>query len=352
MSPRLPAEWEPQSGVMLTWPHRETEWAERLDAVYPVFAAIGAAVSRYECLLCVCQSDEHAKLAASHLDEHGADLAQIRFCIASSDDVWARDHGPLTTLSDGQAELHDFRFNGWGDKYPYELDNAINGTLVGQGVFGSSRRKTHSVVLEGGAIETDGQGTLLATRSSVLSRSRNPSLDQAAIERSLGHALGLSRFHWLDHGDISGDDTDGHIDTLARFSDPRTMLYATAPPGDRDHDALAAMAEQLRALRTSDGHAYQLHALPFAGEHCDPSGRRLPATYANFLVINAAVLLPTYGVSADTTAQAVLRQAFPTREIIPIDCREIIRQNGSLHCLTMQFPAAIELHHGQEFVAA
>jgi agmatine/peptidylarginine deiminase len=211
--------------------------------------------------------------------------------------------------------------------------------------------KAHDLVLEGGAIETDGQGTLLATRSSVLARTRNPSLDQAAVEEALRQTLGLSRFFWLDHGDISGDDTDGHIDTLARFSDPQTILYATAPEGNRDHDGLAAMENELRQLRTRDHQPYRLLALPFAGEHREQDGRRLPATYANFLIINGAVLLPTYGVPADRSAGAVLQQAFPGREIIPIDCREIIRQNGSLHCLTMQFPATVQLHNGQEFVA-
>jgi agmatine/peptidylarginine deiminase len=336
---------------MLTWPHAGTPWGGSLEAVYPVFATLGAAISHRQRLLCVCNSTEHARLIAGLLEEHQADTAQLRFALAPSDDSWARDHGPLSTLQDGQASLHDLRFNGWGGKYPAARDDAINGVLARQGVFGRLIPKAHDLVLEGGAIETDGQGTLLATRSSVLARTRNPSLDQAAVEEALRQTLGLSRFFWLDHGDISGDDTDGHIDTLARFSDPQTILYATAPEGNRDHDGLAAMENELRQLRTRDHQPYRLLALPFAGEHREQDGRRLPATYANFLIINGAVLLPTYGVPADRSAGAVLQQAFPGREIIPIDCREIIRQNGSLHCLTMQFPATVQLHNGQEFVA-
>jgi agmatine/peptidylarginine deiminase len=336
---------------MLTWPHPQTDWADDLDAVYPVFAQIGAAISQHERLLSVGNSAAHAEQVNALLLAHAADPARLLFCIATSDDSWARDHGPLTTLRDGEPQLHDFVFNGWGGKFDAQRDNRISATIAAQQVFGDLLPETHELVLEGGAIETDGRGTLLATRSSVLTATRNPALDQAGMERVLRRTLGLERFLWLDHGDISGDDTDGHIDTLARFSDPDTILYATAPPGDADHAALAAMADELHALRTADGRPYRLLPLPFPGVHRDADGRRLPATYANFLIINGAVLLPAYAVEADREAQRVLAEAFPAHEIILIDCRGIIRQNGSLHCLTMQFPAALTLNEGQEPVA-
>ncbi len=351
MPNRLPAEWEPQAGVMLTWPHADSDWSDRLDRVEPVVARIGAAIARHETLLSVCQSEAHAAHVASLLVRQAADPARMVFALARSNDTWARDFGPLTTLDERGARLNDFQFNGWGGKFPAQLDNRVTGRLLAQGVFGAVPTRSCDLVLEGGAIETDGRGTLLATRSSVLTASRNPGLSERQSEQCLGELLGLARFLWLDNGDIAGDDTDGHIDTLARFADPRTILYATAPPGDADHAALNAMAEELRRLTTADGQPYRLLPLPFPGVHTDRDGRRLPASYANFLIINHAVLAPIYGVDQDQAAIATLQRAFPDREVIAIDCREIIHQNGSLHCLTMQFPAAVTLHNTLEPMA-
>ncbi len=340
---RLPAEWEPQSGIMLTWPHPATDWCDSLERVEPVFAAIGAAVTRHESLMVVAQDRAHADHILIHLERAGAQATAVHFAQAPTDDTWARDHGPLTCLSADGPQLNDFVFNGWGGKFEASRDNAISRRLHEAGCFGNTALHTHPFVLEGGAIETDGQGTLLATRHSVISSSRNPGLDQAAVERHLTRCLGLDRFLWLDHGALSGDDTDGHIDTLARFAGPDTILHVTASEGDPDRPGLLRMAGQLAGLRDRKGRPYRLVALPPAGLHRDGDGRRLPATYANFLVINDAVLLPSYGVPADEEACAVLRDVFPRREIIPIDCRAIITQNGSLHCLTMQFPAALTL---------
>lgn len=348
---RLPAEWEPQSGVMLTWPHRATDWAERLEAVYPAFLEIGKAIADHEYLVSVCESPQHVAHVRAGLLQAGAREERLLFSIAPSNDSWARDHGPLTTIERDQAVLNHFVFNGWGSKFEASLDAAIAAQLHDRGAFADAPMHSHHFVLEGGAIETDGQGTLLATRSSVISESRNPGRDPDEIERLLTDWLGFDRYLWLDHGDISGDDTDGHIDTLARFADPDTILYVTAPPGDRDHDGLDAMARQLGTFRTRAGHPYRLLPLPFPGVLRDSDGRRLPATYANFLAINGAVLLPVYGVPTDAEAIAVIRSAFAGRQVIPIDCREIIKQNGSLHCLTMQFPAQLELRDTMERVA-
>jgi agmatine/peptidylarginine deiminase len=349
---RLPAEWEPQSGVMLTWPHEDTDWAAALDAVYPVFIAIGLAVARRERVLSVCRSPGHAARVRDLLQQAGADPARLLFALADSDDSWARDHAPITTVSDGRAMLNDFVFNGWGGKFPAAHDTAISRRLHDAGAFDDTPMHSHPFVLEGGAIETDGQGTLLATRSSVIDPTRNPGQGPAEVERALREWLGFDRCLWLDHGDVSGDDTDGHIDTLARFAGPDTIVHATAPAGDQDHAGLAAMASQLATFRTRDGRPYRLLPLPFPGVHHDDDGRRLPATYANFLVVNGAVLLPVYGVDADGEAVRVLQTAFPDRETIPVDCRAIIRQNGSLHCLTMQFPVQVGLRNALELDAA
>ncbi len=350
--PRLPAEWESQSGVMLTWPHAETDWGTRLAIVEPLFLQIGTAIAARETLLLVCNTIAHAEQVRSHLLTQGVPAGRLVFGIAPSDDTWARDHGPLTTLQGDRARLHDFGFNGWGNKYPAHKDAAISGVIAEQQVFCGCDMQAHPFVLEGGAIETDGKGTLLATRSSLIGETRNPGFDQAQIEQLLAECLGFQRFLWLDHGALYGDDTDGHIDTLARFADPQTILHASAPPGEPEHAELAEMARELGALRTPDGRPYRLHALPYPGIHRDGDGRRLPASYANFLILNDAVLLPTYGVAQDTDAIRLLDLAFPQRQIVPIDCRELIRQNGSLHCLTMQFPAQVGLRDGQQFAAA
>jgi agmatine/peptidylarginine deiminase len=339
---RFPAEWEPQAGVMLTWPHAGTDWAEALAAVEPVFAAIGREVARREFLLNVCQSPAHAAEVRARLRGAGAPAERLGFAIAGADDTWARDHGPLTVLTGSGPRLLDFRFNGWGGKFAADRDDAITATLVGAGSFAATPLERQALVLEGGALETDGRGTLLATRHAVLTETRNPGLGRDAIETALRAALGIERFLWLAHGSLSGDDTDGHIDTLARFCDPGTIAYATADPDDTDHPGLAAMAGELAALRQADGRPYRLVPLPPPGRHV-ADGRRLPATYANFLVINGAVLLPVYGVPNDGAAAARLEACFPGREIVPIDCRAVIRQNGSLHCLTMQFPAGVPL---------
>lgn len=328
---------------MLTWPHADTDWADDLQRVLPVFAEIGARISAHERLLSVCRSRSHADAARHEMLDRGARRDHLCFVVAASNDTWARDHGPLTTLRADRPILNDFIFNGWGGKFDAALDSRINGRIHAQGAFGGAERRAADWVLEGGAIETDGAGTLLATRHSVISESRNPGLTRQDIERRLAEQLGLQRFLWLEHGAISGDDTDGHIDTLARFADRETILHVTAPSGDADHDALHAMAGELRALRRADGRPYRLRTLPSPGVHRDRDGRRLPATYANFLLINDAVLLPTYGVPQDTEARCVLQSVFPGRDVIGIDCREIIRQNGSLHCLTMQFPAPVGL---------
>jgi len=343
---RFPAEWEPQSGVQLTWPHPDSDWADRLETVEPVFAEIGAAISRHETLLVVCPDADRLPAIRQQLLDAGARPARLRFAIQPSDDTWARDHGAITVESDGEPLLLDFRFNGWGGKFDASRDNRITAGLCAAGVFGATPSECQAFVAEGGALESDGRGTLLATRHSVITASRNPGLDQAAVEALLTEQLGISRFLWLSHGDLSGDDTDGHIDTLARFADPDTILYATADDGDPDQPGLAAMAEELAQLHNADGHGYHLLPLPPPGIHRDVDGRRLPASYANFLIINGAVLLPVYGVANDQLAIGVLADAFPGRDIIPIDCRAIIVQNGSLHCLTMQFPAAVPLHDG------
>ncbi len=337
---RLPAEWEPQGAVQLTWPHADTDWGPVLDAVQPVFAIIAATISRFEPVIIVARDPEHIEEISSFLTATEIRPDRLWFALAPSNDTWARDHGAITVFEGDRPHLLDFTFNGWGGKYPAELDDAITRALAAQGVFGACVPEPTGLVLEGGSIESDGDGTLLTTTRCLLSGTRNPDLDRAGLTRRLGELLGAQRILWLEHGALEGDDTDAHIDTLARFCTRDTIAYVQCDdPQDPHYPELQAMEQELRDLRQTSGEPYRLIPLPWPAPIVE-GGRRLAATYANFLVLNGAVLLPVYRDPADRAARERLAGAFPGREVVEIDCRAIIRQGGSLHCLTMQYPAA------------
>jgi len=342
-TPRLPAEWEAQSGVMLTWPHDRSDWAPQLARVEPVFIRIACEISHREGVLIVCRDEPLRRHVLQRLREGGAQLDGIDCRIVPSNDSWARDHGPITVLdNDGTPHLLDFIFNGWGGKHPAELDNAITGNLARQGIFGNTPCRHIDLVLEGGSIDSDGQGRILTTETCLLSPGRNPQLDKAGIEQALREHLGTEYILWLKHGSLAGDDTDSHIDTLARFCDPHTIAYASCDdPADSHYTELQAMQAELRALRDPDGQPYRLLPLPLPAAQFNAGGERLPATYANFLIINGAVLVPTYDTPQDTVALERLQTAFPGRDIIAIDARPLIEQFGSLHCVTLQLPAGV-----------
>jgi agmatine/peptidylarginine deiminase len=342
--PLLPAEWAEQSAVMLTWPHPQSDWAEQLDRAEQLYLQISGAIAVRQQLLVICYDDHHRQQVAGLLEKYGVPATAVVLAIAPSNDTWVRDYGPLTVIAGSKAQLLDFRFNAWGDKYPSDLDNAVTADLASAGLFGAIPCQTLGLVLEGGAVETDGQGTLLATRSSVLAQGRNSGMDREQIETQLGSTLGLRRFLWLERGCLSGDDTDGHIDTLARFSDPQTILHVTAHEDDPDREELEAMIAELRTFRQENGSPYRLIPLPPVRPQSDQNGRRLPASYANFLIINNAVLMPIYKDASDSEAIRCIERAFPGREVIPIDCRPLIQQNGSLHCITMQLPKEVRIH--------
>ncbi len=339
---RLPAEWERQSAVQLTWPRAEGDFGARLDAVEPVFAAIAAAVSRRQHVLIACADTPHQTRIAEWLRCAGAVPARVRYAHAQADDVWARDHGPITVLHDGRPVLLDFRFNGWGGKYPAPHDDALTACLHAQGAYHATPRRAIDFVLEGGAIDSDGGGTLLTTAQCLLAPTRNPGYGRDEIERHLSNDLGITRVLWLEHGALAGDDTDGHIDTLARFCNADTIAYQSCDdPRDDHHAPLQAMAAELAALRTADGRPYHLIPLPWPAAQTDEQKQRLPASYANFLIINEAVLVPVYGDPADAVAVQRLGAVFPGRSVIEIPCTALIQQFGSLHCVTMQLPAGV-----------
>ncbi len=338
----LPPEWVPQSGVMLTWPHPHGDWASRLALVEPVFDAIAREVSRREQVLISCYDSKHRDHIERRLRAAGTDMARVVLQVVPSNDTWARDHGPITVRCRDESLLLDFGFNGWGGKYGHALDNVISRRLYDLDVFGDTPMQTVDMVLEGGSIEVDGAGTLLTTERCLLAPTRNPTLTREKIEAQLKELLGLNRILWLQHGSLEGDDTDAHIDTLARYCDANTIAYvACNDPQDSHYDELKAMEEELHAFTAADGNAYRLIPLPWPRARHDEDGRRLPATYANFLIINGAVLVPTYEDAADETALARLSECFPDREMVAINCLPLVYQYGSLHCVTMQIPKGV-----------
>ena len=311
------AEWEPQRGVQLTWPHKDTDWAPILPEITAVYEEMAREISKREPLIIVDDIPHN--------------------------DTWARDHGFITVEEDGQLILLDFQFNGWGEKFPAELDNQINKQLFDKGLVKGVYEDHLDFVLEGGSIESDGKGTIFTTACCLLAPHRNQPLTAQQIEDRLKEYLGAERIVWLHHGSLIGDDTDGHIDTLVRICPDDTLLYTG---GDEDHPDLYEMEHELQTLRTIEGKPYRLLKLPLprpiydttAISHQPSAINRLPATYANYLVINGAVLVPTYNQpDLDQEAMHVIQQAFPDREIVGIDCRAVIKQHGSLHCCTMQY---------------
>lgn len=338
----LPAEWAPQSAVMLTWPHADSDWGPTLPQVEPVFVDIARHVAMFERVIIGCKDEAQRRHIAAMLERQGVSRQNVALYLTPSNDTWARDHGPITVFDDGQPRLLDFIFNGWGGKFDARLDNQITPTLHAQGAFGKTPCEPVDLVLEGGSIESDGAGTILTTKRCLLAPTRNSQLTQQEVEQRLAALFGVDRFLWLEHGYLAGDDTDSHIDTLARLCDPQTICYVNCDdPRDEHYRELNAMAAELRALRTRDGAPYRLFALPWPEAKFNDDGQRLPATYANFLIINQAVLVPTYEDAADAAALAVIQKCFPQRRIIGVPCLPLINQFGSLHCVTMQLPLGV-----------
>ena len=333
---RLPAEWEPQSLVMLTWPHQNTDWAPYLDEITRTYVEMADAITQYEKLLVVTPNPvEVGATLGKHLSN--TQMAQVIISHCKTNDTWARDHGPITLVgieNDGQEKLLclDFRFNGWGEKFPAELDNKITRQVfqellddeVLKGDIGSGN---DDFVLEGGSIESDGKGTVFTTECCLMAPNRNQPLTKGEVEQELLLRLKAKRIIWLQHGALAGDDTDGHIDTTVRIAPDDTILFSY--PADK---------KELEGLRTLEGKQYRLMELPLPIVKYD--GEKLPATYANFLIINGAVIVPTYNIpDMDAKACEIIQTAFPDRKIIAIDATTIVRQHGSIHCCTMQVPA-------------
>jgi len=336
---RFPAEWEDQDAVLMAWPHEGTDWAPDLRAVQQVTIEIAREITRFEQLLLVAPDIEGA---VQSMVEMGLPPDPIRSFKVPTNDTWARDFGPLIVFDAKKPVVLDFGFNGWGLKFPSDLDNQITRRLAASGAFGACPIETMGLILEGGSIESDGRGTILTTANCLLSPNRNPHLSRDAIESYLCRVLGARRVLWIENGHLAGDDTDSHVDTLARFCPDDTIVYtACEDTADEHYGAMRAMADELRSFKTLDGRPYRLLALPWPEAVYDEDGQRLPATYANFLIINGAVLVPVYGGRKDSAAIEVISQAFPGRRVTAVHCLPLLPGRGSLHCITMQIPKGV-----------
>jgi len=335
---RFPAEWEKQSAVLIAWPHKTGDFSNRLESVEQTYSVISDTITQYQKLIIVCRDDIHQQHIQTLISNHD----HIDFIHATVNDIWVRDTVFLSVERDGEISHLNFLFNGWGEKYQHQNDNALNHKLLNAKPFKGKAHKDIDFILEGGSVESDGIDTILTTKQCLLNPNRNKGLTQQEIEQQLLQHLGAKRVFWLDQENLSGDDTDAHIDTLARFCSANTIAYTSCDDAeDLHYTSLKYMERQLQDLRTHADEPYHLVPLPLPKPIYDEEGQQLPANYSNFLIINHAVMVPVYGDPMDDCALQRLADCFPQHEIIPIPCRPLVHQYGSLHCMTMQFPEGI-----------
>lgn len=338
---RLPAEWEPVDAILMAWPNKNTDWAYILEDVHATYISIITAISERAKVILI-----GPELPDINIFPPECRRENIVMVPMPVNDTWTRDYGPIIlTGPDGTPMLQDFIFNGWGMKFAADKDNLVASRLHTAGVISGLYHGPAEMVLEGGSIESDGNGTILTTEHCLLAPNRNDCLGQYEIETKLLESLGAKKILWLKHGRLTGDDTDGHIDTLARIAPPGDIIIYTGcdNPADEHFAELEAMRDELKEMTNALGAPFHIVELPLPDPVYDPDdGTRLPATYANYLIVNGAVLMPAYGQpKKDALAAMILESAMPEYEIIPIDCRSLIRQHGSLHCATMQIPLGV-----------
>lgn len=326
----MPAEWEKQQCVLMSFPHEETDWADNLDGALSPFIRIAQAIAYAQAVYIICK--DKTKIASLFCSTRNLTFIEI-----PTNDTWIRDYGYISIKENGQNKLLDFTFDGWGGKFEANFDNHINAALHKKGYMGTTPLETIDFVLEGGSIESDGEGTILTTTKCLCNPNRNHGLTKKEVEKMLETSLGATRFLWLDYGYLTGDDTDSHIDTLARFVNKETIAYVKCEDKNDEHyDALKKMEKQLQGFTTNEGKPYILIPLPMTEPIYNAQKERLPATYANFLITNKALLYPSYADKNDKTVHEIFKTLFPKKEIIPVNCLKLIEQGGSLHCSTMQ----------------
>lgn len=332
----LPGEWHPQAAVLLAWPDSGTDWAPVIDEVEIAYRHIAIETARRQPVFILCREPDRV------IPKIPSDFAgNVHFFACNFNDTWIRDYGPISVFCAGRPVFLDFGFDGWGAKFNAGDDNDVTSRLYHSKALGSKADylDCRYLIMEGGSIESDGRGTLLSTERCLIANSRNPGWSRERIQDELFRLFGLRQIIWLRNGYLEGDDTDGHIDTLARFCSPDTIAYVhCSDPHDSHYEDLRAMERELQSAVDADGKPYNLVPLPMAEPLYDDHGQRLPATYANFLIINDAVLMPVYGTPLDREVLNMMKPVFPGRDIVPIDCRTLILQGGALHCASMQIP--------------
>ena len=331
----MPAEWEKQRTVILSFPHEDTDWnneeceADLEEALSP-FIRIAQAIAYGEAIYIICKNKN--KISSLFCSTRNMTFIEI-----PTNDTWIRDYGYISIKDNEETKLLDFTFDGWGGKFKAELDNAVNRALHKKGYMGTTPLATIDLVLEGGSIESDGEGTILTTSACLCNPNRNAGLSKTEVEGKLKVYLGADKILWLDHGYLAGDDTDSHIDTLARFVNKETIAYVKCKNKEDEHyEELKKMEKQLQSFTNKDGKVYRLVPLPMCESKYDKEGNRLTATYANFLITNDALIYPTYNDINDKKVGEVFKELFSDKEIIPVNCLKLIEQGGSLHCSTMQ----------------
>lgn len=345
MTPRelgyhMPAEWEPHEATWLSWPHKEASWPGAFEPVPEIFVEITRRIAESELVRINVADEDFADRVRTLLGMGGVSLDAVRFHCNPTDDAWARDHGPIYVVRDrdGRREraINDWGYNAWGNKYPpYDRDDVVPSRIaaeMGETLF------TPDIVMEGGSLDVNGLGTLITTEACLLNPNRNPHLDRAQIERYLIDYLGVTNILWLGDG-IVGDDTDGHIDDLTRFVSADTVVTVIEDdPEDENYGLLMDNYERLLTMKDQDGRPLRVVKMPMPAPVFH-DGQRLPASYANFYITNGGVLVPTYRCDNDKKACSILRELFPGRRVIPIDCTDLIWGLGSIHCVTQQQPA-------------
>ena len=335
----LHAEWEQQSAILLSWPHPDSDWQDNIDEINATYINLCKTIGAYQNLIIVCRDKTHRLFISEQLNKNNIQAKRYNIYCIEYNDTWCRDYGPLFTRHNNEYEIINFSFDGWGKKYPAQKDNQLTNQLHKQHAFGSIQLNNHDFILEGGSIDTNGQGTILTTVRCLLKR--HPKKNKQEIETILKNTLGVNTVHWLEHGQIYGDDTDGHVDMLARFINPATIAYSACNDSNHpDYESLNKMEQELALLKQLDGSPYQLVPIELPNLKTN-NEKPLPASYINFLIINNAVLVPTYDDPHDALALASFKQYFPKRDIIGINSNALIKQFGSLHCATMHIPAGV-----------
>jgi agmatine deiminase len=333
----LPAEWQQQDAILITWPHSFSAWATNLATVELSYIDLTTTLSHYQDMIIQLHPSVDLDQLLIKLTKSAANLSKCHFVLLSSNDTWARDHGPIGVVDQGTPTLLDFTFNGWGNKFAADLDNQLNQQMANLGIVVPTT--AIDWVLEGGSLESDGQGTLLTTSACLLNSNRNGKVTKAQVQQRLAACLGINRILWLESGALEGDDTDAHIDTLARFASVSSLIYqGCSDPLDSHYPGLNRMKAELAAFRTLEGLPYELIELPWPSAKFAADGHRLPASYANFLITNKLILVPTYEDPMDILALEQIQRAFPNHFVSGINALPLIEEHGSLHCITMQLP--------------